>query len=135
MTEPEVIEKLTTFKNKLIQFRDERNTARDELESVKAILSEKEQLIDSLTVERQESLTEIDSIHKRIDTLQELYDMKDKSYIDLKEKTYHTIKHLVEDNIEVKETEIADLLSQIELLKNDLSKSNGQLGERKQSKN
>lgn len=129
MTEQEVIKKLTEFKNKLIQFRDERNTARDELASVKATLSEKEQLIDSLTVERQESLTEIDSIHKRIDTLQELYDMKDKSYIDLREKTYHTIKHLVEDNIEVKETEIADLLSQIELLKNDLDKSNNQLSE------
>lgn len=30
-------------------------------------------------------------------------------YLDLKEKTYHTIKHLVEDNIEVKEKQIEKL--------------------------
>lgn len=30
-------------------------------------------------------------------------------YADLKDKTYHTIKHLVEDNIEVKEKEILEL--------------------------
>lgn len=30
-------------------------------------------------------------------------------FLDLKEKTYHTIKHLVEDNIEVKEKQIEKL--------------------------
>jgi hypothetical protein len=30
-------------------------------------------------------------------------------YLDLKEKSYHTIKHLVEDNIEVKEKQIEKL--------------------------
>lgn len=129
LTEDVVIVKLTEFKNKLIKFRDERDAARRELESVKAQISEKEQLIDSLTTERQESLTEIESIHTRIDNLQKLYEMKDKAYIDLKDKTYHTIKHLVEDNIEVKESQIADLMNQIESLKNDLGKSEGQLNE------
>lgn len=129
LTEDVVIVKLTEFKNKLIKFRDERDAARRELESVKAQLSEKEQLIDSLTTERQESLTEIESIHTRIDNLQKLYEIKDNAYIDLKDKTYHTIKHLVEDNIEVKESQIADLMNQIESLKNDLGKSEGQLNE------
>ena len=129
LTEDVVIVKLTEFKNKLIKFRDERDAARNELESIKAQLSDKEQLIDSLTTERQESLTEIESIHTRIDNLQKLYEMKDKAYIDLKDKTYHTIKHLVEDNIEVKESQIADLMNQIESLKNDLGKSEGQLSE------
>ena len=129
LTEDVVIVKLTEFKNKLIKFRDERDAARRELESVKAQLSEKEQLIDSLTTERQESLTEIESIHTRIDNLQKLYEMKDKAYIDLKDKTYHTIKHLVEDNIEVKESQIADLMNQIDSLKKDLGKSEGQLNE------
>lgn len=129
LTEDVVIVKLTEFKNKLIKFRDERDAARKELESVKAQLSEKEQLIDNLTTERQESLTEIESIHTRIDNLQKLYEMKDKAYIDLKDKTYHTIKHLVEDNIEVKESQIADLMNQIESLKTDLGKSEGQLNE------
>lgn len=134
LTEDVVIVKLTEFKNKLIKFRDERDAARKELESVKAQLSEKEQLIDSLTTERQESLTEIESIHTRIDNLQKLYEIKDNAYIDLKDKTYHTIKHLVEDNIEVKESQIADLMNQIESLKNDLGKSEGQLNE-SQAKN
>lgn len=129
LTEDVVIVKLTEFKNKLIKFRDERDAARRELESVKAQISEKEQLIDSLTTERQESLTEIESIHTRIDNLQKLYEMKDKAYIDLKDKTYHTIKHLVEDNIEVKESQIADLMNQIDSLKKDLGKSEGQLNE------
>lgn len=34
-------------------------------------------------------------------------------YADLKEKSYHTVKHLVEDNIEVKEKEIAELKTSI----------------------
>lgn len=45
-----------------------------------------------------------------------------KQYADLKEKSYHTIKHLVEDNIEVKEAEIEKLQKRAdgfeELLKN-----------------
>lgn len=34
-------------------------------------------------------------------------------YADLKEKSYHTVKHLVEDNIEVKEKEIVELKASI----------------------
>ena len=41
------------------------------------------------------------------------------SLADLKDKTYHTIKHLVEDNIEPKEIEIADLRKDIEVLSNN----------------
>lgn len=42
-------------------------------------------------------------------------------YLDLKDKTYSTVKHLVEDNIEPKEEEIADLRKDIESLNDILS--------------
>ena len=41
-------------------------------------------------------------------------------YADLKEKSYHTIKHLVEDNIEVKEKEIGELKTQLNSSTNDI---------------
>ena len=41
-------------------------------------------------------------------------------YADLKEKSYHTIKHLVEDNIEVKEKEIEELKTQLNSSTNDI---------------
>lgn len=41
-------------------------------------------------------------------------------YTDLKEKSYHTIKHLVEDNIEVKEKEIEELKTQLNSSTNDI---------------
>lgn len=41
-------------------------------------------------------------------------------YVDLKEKSYHTIKHLVEDNIEVKEKEIEELKTQLNSSTNDI---------------
>lgn len=41
-------------------------------------------------------------------------------YADLKEKSYHTIKHLVEDNIEVKEKEIEELKTQLNSSINDI---------------
>ncbi len=51
-------------------------------------------------------------------------------FLDLKEKTYHTIKHLVEDNIEVKEKQIEKLeeekvsaLSELTSLKDALNDS------------
>lgn len=86
MTEPEVIEKLTIFKNKLIKFRDERDAAKAELELTKSQLLEKSQLVENLTNERSVSLRELDTIHGSLDKLQNLYELKNQSYNDLKEK-------------------------------------------------
>lgn len=123
MTEPEVIEKLSQFKEKLLKFRDERNAARDELVAVQSLLQEKDSTIESLMNEKTEALTEVNNIHESLDKFQNLfeeltekYNQKEAEYTDLKEKTYKTIKHLVEDNIEVKEVEISELHSKIDEL-------------------
>lgn len=123
MTEPEVLEKLNKFKDKLITFRDERDSAKAELEIVKSQLLEKSQLIDSLTQERTDSVNELNTIHESLNKLQNLYELKNQSYNDLKKKTYQTVKHLVEDNIEVKEVEIDRLNNRIAELENVVSKS------------
>lgn len=123
MTEPEVLEKLTKFKDKLITFRDERDSAKAELEIVKSQLLEKSQLIDSLTQERTDSVNELNTIHESLNKLQNLYELKNQSYNDLKKKTYQTVKHLVEDNIEVKEVEIDRLNNKIAELENVVNKS------------
>lgn len=123
MTEPEVLEKLTKFKDKLITFRDERDSAKAELEIVKSQLLEKSQLIDSLTQERTDSVNELNTIHESLNKLQNLYELKNQSYNDLKKKTYQTVKHLVEDNIEVKEVEIDRLNNKIAELENVANKS------------
>ena len=123
MTEPEVLEKLNKFKDKLITFRDERDSAKAELEIVKSQLLEKSQLIDSLTQERTDSVNELNTIRESLNKLQNLYELKNQSYNDLKKKTYQTVKHLVEDNIEVKEVEIDRLNNRIAELENVVSKS------------
>ena len=123
MTEPEVIEKLTQFKEKLLKFRDERNAARDELATVQSTLSEKDQTIENLMNEKTDALAQVEEIHKSLDNFQKLleeltskYNQKDAEYKHLKEITYKTVKHLVEDNIEVKEVEISDLNAKVEEL-------------------
>lgn len=123
MTEPEVLEKLNMFKDKLITFRDERDSAKAELEIVKSQLLEKSQLIDSLTQERTDSVNELNTIHESLNKLQNLYELKNQSYNDLKKKTYQTVKHLVEDNIEVKEVEIDRLNNRIAELENVVNKN------------
>lgn len=42
-------------------------------------------------------------------------------YLDLKEKSYHTIKHLVEDNIEIKEKQIEKLEEEKVSAQNELT--------------
>lgn len=127
MTEPEVLEKLGKFKEKLLKFRDERNTAREELALIKEQLSEKIKIIDTLT---QEHASASDSNQDTLKNLQVICDQKEQLYNDLKEKAFHSVKHLVE-NIESKESEIDNLNSLIMELKNNLeattSKSNDAL--------
>ena len=116
MTEPEVLEKLGQFKEKLLKFRDERNTAREELALIKEQLAEKIKIIDTLT---QEHASASDSNQDALKNLQVICDQKDQLYKDLKEKAFHSVKHLVE-NIESKESEIDNLNSLIMELKNNL---------------
>lgn len=130
MTEVDVLDKLTKFKDKLIKFRDERNTARDELESLKEDLLKKEQIIFGLTNERNQSLSELDTIHSSFDNLQGLYELKNQAFTDLKSKTLQTLKHLVEDVIETDDTKIQTLNNKIIEIETQLSLVNEQLKEK-----
>ena len=81
-------------------------------EEVLEKLSTFKEAILALKKDRDNSLKECVNLNAQIETEQS-------KYLDLKEKTYLTVKHLVEDNIEPKEAEIADLRKDIESL-NDL---------------
>ena len=50
-------------------------------------------------------------------------------FLDLKEKSYHTIKHLVEDNIEVKEKQIEKLEEEKASALNELTSLKGALND------
>lgn len=120
LTEAEVIEKLTQFKDKLIKFRDERNQAqleladsKREIESLQSVISDLDEQVDNLKTDKENALTEVESIHKSIDNIQELYSLKEAAFNDLKEKTYHTIKHLVENVIEPRDEKISSLESEL----------------------
>lgn len=84
LTEAEVLEKLSSFKDALLKLKADRDHCSEECQKWESQAKEE----------------------------------RDK-YLDLKNKTYLTVKHLVEDNIEPKEEEIADLGKDIESL-NDL---------------
>lgn len=129
MTEPEVIEKLSQFKDKLLKFRDERNVAREELASLQSVLQDKENIISNLNAEKSEIIDRANNIQSNLDKLQgiidelsEKYNHKEADYNKLKENSYKTIKHLVEDNIEVKEVEIDNLKIKIPELLSEIDK-------------
>ena len=102
MTETEVLEKFELFKNGLIK----KNTRIEELEQLNKELAqqneEKANAIEQLRSDYNSRATELEN-----------------KYNDLKEKTYKTIKHLVEEVIEVQEKEIARLKD--ENLQNDIT--------------
>ena len=127
MTEPQVIEKLQQFKEKLLKIRDERDNARLELSQVQELLTEKENIIAQLQDERTESLKELDNIHNSLDNLQGLYESKNEAYSALKHKAYVAIKNLVENNIEVKESEIESLTKELDQIKSLLSEKDNDL--------
>lgn len=127
MTEPQVIEKLQQFKEKLLKIRDERDNARLELSQVQELLTEKENIIAQLQDERTESLKELDNIHNSLDNLQGLYESKNEAYSALKHKAYVAIKNLVENNIEVKESEIESLTKELDQIKSLLNEKDNDL--------
>ena len=116
MTEQEVIEKLSKFKEKLLKIRDERDEYKKEVESLKSDIESKDRIMSDIKDEHEKSLLEIENIHSGLDKLQELYDLKNTSYLELKEKAGKAIKKLVEENIEVKEQEIVSLNERVQLL-------------------
>lgn len=98
LTEAEVLEKLSSFKDAILKLKADRDHCAEEWKKWESQANEE----------------------------------RDK-YLDLKNKTYLTVKHLVEDNIEPKEEEIADLRKDIESL-NDLLSDKDSLVSRLQEK-
>lgn len=116
MKESEVLEKFELFKNGLIK----KNTRIEELETevsnLKQECSDKSLSINQLVQQNEEKANAIEQL--RSDYNSRATELENK-YNDLKEKTYKTIKHLVEDVIEAQEKEIASLKD--EKLQNDIT--------------
>lgn len=116
MKESEVLEKFELFKNGLIK----KNTRIEELEievnNLKQECSDKSLSINQLVQQNEEKSNAIEQL--RSDYNSRATELENK-YNDLKEKTYKTIKHLVEEVIEVQEKEIASLKD--EKLQNDIT--------------
>lgn len=116
MKESEVLEKFELFKNGLIK----KNTRIEELETevsnLKQECSDKSLSINQLVQQNEEKSNAIEQL--RSDYNSRATELENK-YNDLKEKTYKTIKHLVEEVIEVQEKEIASLKD--EKLQNDIT--------------
>ena len=116
MKESEVLEKFELFKNGLIK----KNTRIEELETevsnLKQECSDKSLSINQLVQQNEEKANAIEQL--RSDYNSRATELENK-YNDLKEKTYKTIKHLVEDVIETQEKEIATLKE--ERLQNDIT--------------
>lgn len=116
MKESEVLEKFELFKNGLIK----KNTRIEELETevsnLKQECSDKSLSINQLVQQNEEKANAIEQL--RSDYNSRSTELENK-YNDLKEKTYKTIKHLVEDVIEAQEKEIVSLKE--ERLQNDIT--------------
>ena len=116
MKESEVLEKFELFKNGLIK----KNTRIEELElevnNLKQECSDKSLSINQLVQQNEEKSNAIEQL--RSDYNSRAAELENK-YNDLKEKTYKTIKHLVEEVIVVQEKEIASLKE--EKLQNDIT--------------
>jgi DNA repair exonuclease SbcCD ATPase subunit len=115
MKESEVLEKFELFKNGLIK----KNTRIEELETevsnLKQECSDKSLSINQLVLQNEEKANAIEQL--RSDYNNRATELENK-YNDLKEKTYKTIKHLVEDVIEAQEKKIVDLQKEITRLEN-----------------
>ena len=118
MTENEVIEKLEFFKKAIINLKNENSSlaeaaSNSEIENGKTIESYEKQ-ISSLKEENKKLNKELEKIDKKWSD----------EYNDLKNKTYLTIKHLVEDVIEPKEKQAEEVNKRIVELENLLFEKN-----------
>lgn len=116
MKESEVLEKFELFKNGLIKKNTRIEELEQEVSNLKQECSDKSLSINQLVQQNEEKSNAIEQL--RSDYNSRATELENK-YNDLKEKTYKTIKHLVEDVIEVQEKEIAELKD--EKLQNDIT--------------
>ena len=116
MKESEVLEKFELFKNGLIKKNTRIEELEQEVNNLKQECSDKSLSINQLAQQNEEKANAIEQL--RSDYNSRATELENK-YNDLKEKTYKTIKHLVEDVIEVQEKEIASLKD--EKLQNDIT--------------
>ncbi len=116
MKESEVLEKFELFKNGLIKKNTRIEELEQEVNNLKQECSDKSLSINQLVQQNEEKSNVIEQL--RSDYNSRATELENK-YNDLKEKTYKTIKHLVEDVIEVQEKEIISLKD--EKLQNDIT--------------
>ncbi len=116
MKESEVLEKFELFKNGLIKKNTRIEELEQEVSNLKQECSDKSLSINQLVQQNEEKSNAIEQL--RSDYNSRATELENK-YNDLKEKTYKTIKHLVEEVIEVQEKEIASLKD--EKLQNDIT--------------
>ncbi len=115
MKESEVLEKFELFKNGLIKKNTRIGELEQEVSNLKQECSDKSLSINQLVLQNEEKANAIEQL--RSDYNNRATELENK-YNDLKEKTYKTIKHLVEDVIEAQEKKIADLQKEIMRLEN-----------------
>lgn len=118
MTESEVIEKLEFFKKAIINLKNENASlaeaaSNSEIENGKTIENYEKQIL-SLKEENKKLNKELEKIDKKWSD----------EYNDFKNKTYLTIKHLVEDVIEPKEKQAEEVNKRIVELENLLFEKN-----------
>lgn len=118
MTENEVIEKLEFFKKAIINLKNENSSlseaaSNSEIENGKTIENYEKQIL-SLKEENKKLNKEIEKIDKK------WYN----EYNNLKNKTYLTIKHLVEEVVEPKEKQAEEVNKRIVELENLLFEKN-----------
>lgn len=116
MKESEVLEKFELFKNGLIKKNTRIEELEQEVNNLKQECSDKSLSINQLVQQNEEKSNAIEQL--RSDYNSRATELENK-YNDLKEKTYKTIKHLVEEVIEVQEKEITSLKD--EKLQNDIT--------------
>ena len=118
MTENEVIEKLKFFKKVIINLKNENSSlseaaSNSEIENGKTIENYEKQIL-SLKEENKKLNKELEKIDKKWSN----------EYNNLKNKTYLTIKHLVEGVVEPKEKQAEEVNKRIVELENLLFKKN-----------
>lgn len=118
MTENEVIEKLEFFKKAIINLKNENSSlseaaSNSEIENGKTIENYEKQIL-SLKEENKKLNKELEKIDKKWSN----------EYNNLKNKTYLTIKHLVEGVVELKEKQAEEVNKRIVELENLLFEKN-----------
>ena len=118
MTESEVIEKLEFFKKAIINLKNENSSlseaaSNSEIENGKTIENYEKQIL-SLKEENKKLNKELEKIDKKWSN----------EYNNLKNKTYLTIKHLVEGVVEPKEKQAEEVNKRIAELENLLFEKN-----------